>query len=87
MAPRATVTRTEEAREQARRLQQESPTFSEALLSIEWALAQNPLRGDRTNEAGLYAYERGAAAGSPGIRVTYRYRREEVVIVAVELVD
>ena len=56
-------------------------------MSIEWALAQNPLRGDRTNEAGLYAYERGAAAGSPGIRVTYRYRPGEVVIVAVDLVD
>lgn len=87
MAPRATVTRTDEARVQARRLQLESPTFSEALLSIEWALAQNPLLGDRTSEAGLYAYERGPAAGSPGIRATYRYRPGEVLIVAVELVD
>ena len=70
---------------QARRLQQEVPTFSESLLSIEWVLWQDPLAGDQTGELGSYAYEQGPAPGSPGIRVTYRYDAGKVVIVAVEL--
>ena len=83
---RATTAYTSEAKAQARTLQRQVPTVSESLLAIEWVLAQNPLAGDQTGEPSSFAYERGPAPGSPGIRVTYRYNAGEVVIVAVELV-
>lgn len=81
---RASVRLTGEAREQARNLQQQYPTFSEALLSVQWALEDDPTAGMRATHDGYYIYRRDPAPGSPGIRVTYRYRAGEVVIVGVE---
>ncbi len=81
----ANVTLTPAAQAQARELQRQVPTFSEALLSIRWLLAQDPLRGEEFDQQGHRILRQGRAPGRPGIRVTYRYRPGEVVIVEVEL--
>ena len=87
----ASVTLSEQAREQARRIQQQVPTFAETLLAARWRLptitADNPRAGRQVSGEGTYSYRREPAPGSPGIRVTYTYRPGEVVIVAVELLD
>ncbi len=81
------VTLSEQAREQARRIQQQVPTFAETLLAARWRLADNPRAGKQVAGEDTYSYRREPAPGSPGLRVTYRYRPGEVVIVAVELLD
>jgi len=83
---RASVALNEEAREQARRIQQQVPTFAETLLSVQWRLADNPTAGRAGSRADSYIYRQDPAPGSPGVRVTYTYHPGEVVIVAVELV-
>ena len=82
---RASVRLTDEAREQARNLQRQHPTFSETLLSVQWALADDPRAGERAARDRHYVHRREPAPGSPGIRVTYGYRPGEVMIMGVEV--
>lgn len=78
------ITLTPEAQAQARQLQQQIPTFAEALLSVRWLLVRNPLLGAESYLQGHRILRQRRAPGRPGIRVTYRYSAGKIVIVALE---
>ena len=82
---RASVRLSAPAREQASALQRRYPTFSEVLQSMVWRLEREPTFGERLPDSSLYVFSQDAGPGAPGVRITYRYWRDEIEVVGLEV--